>query len=426
MRSPDPIALLITGAEVLDGRVLDTNSNYLGAALRECGLVIGHLIACQDHQSEIEEALRFLIERHEVVLVSGGLGPTTDDLTREAIAAVSNRSLVQVPEVVVRMEQFFRERRREMSETNLKQALLPSGATIIENHRGTAPGFWLECARADRSQAVVCAMPGVPAELRPMFDTAVLPIIRQRLGVNAQQERRIMRVFALPEAEVGARIERLKLAPEIEVSYRALFPEIQVILKSRGELKILNHAADAVEDALGVANVFSKSLDCGMEQAAHDELLRQGSTVAVAESCTGGLVGSLLSKTPGASNYFLGGVISYSNEIKISQLGVKREILDQHGAVSAEVVKAMASGVRARFGSSVALSVSGVAGPDGGSDSKPVGRFFIGFATADQVQAFQYFFPTSRERIQTFAAYCAIDLLRRYLLGLSLRNETPQ
>ena len=414
------------GTELLLGQITDTNSQWIGEQLAAVGIDSLLQVKVGDNHARIVTLLGRVLADADAVIVCGGLGPTHDDLTREAIAAVSNRSLVQVPEVVVRMEQFFRERRREMSETNLKQALLPSGATIIENHRGTAPGFWLECARADRSQAVVCAMPGVPAELRPMFDTAVLPIIRQRLGVNAQQERRIMRVFALPEAEVGARIERLKLAPEIEVSYRALFPEIQVILKSRGELKILNHAADAVEDALGVANVFSKSLDCGMEQAAHDELLRQGSTVAVAESCTGGLVGSLLSKTPGASNYFLGGVISYSNEIKISQLGVKREILDQHGAVSAEVVKAMASGVRARFGSSVALSVSGVAGPDGGSDSKPVGRFFIGFATADQVQAFQYFFPTSRERIQTFAAYCAIDLLRRYLLGLSLRNETPQ
>ena len=419
------IAILVTGAEVLDGRVVDTNSSFMASQLRERGMVVGEIRTLPDSQPLIVEGLRALAAKHAVIIVSGGLGPTTDDLTREAVAEFTGTKLEENLEVRARLEAFYQERRRVMSPTNLKQATFPTGSTIIPNPRGTAPGFSIRSQRSAHHEVVIAAVPGVPAEMRPMFEESLLPLIQSRVASSPPLSRLVMRIFGLPESEVGARIEQCRLDSRIEVSYRAAFPEIQVILKAT-ESSLLTAAKLPVEKALGEHHIFSRTLDDSLESIVHELLRASSTTVAVAESCTGGHLGALLTRTPGSSATFVGGVMAYSNEVKSSLLGVPAELIQRCGAVSAEVARAMAEGVRTRLDTTYALSITGIAGPSGQTDGKPVGTFFVGFASPDTVVAFRYFYPSFRDRVRTFAAMTALDLLRRHLSRLPLRNETPE
>lgn len=414
-----PLAVLITGAEVLDGRVLDTNSQYIAQQLSLYDLQPSVMLKVGDDIDDICRALEFLDA--EMIIVSGGLGPTTDDLTRDAIARFAGVELVRHEESAQRLEEYARSRKRTLSVNNMRQAFVPAGSEVLANTRGTAPGFLVR--RNDvRGEQLIFALPGVPAELRAMLATYVLPQVTARLGATALF-RHSFRIFGLPEAEVGLRIERIGLPPQILVSYRAAMPEIHVVLKSAITLDEAH--IEAVRRAIGLDNIVSEDIERGLEQVVHELALRQKVTVAVAESCTGGLLGSFLSSQPGSSAYLQGGVISYSNEVKQKLLRVERASLEAHGAVSEQVAIEMATGARICTGAQIGLSITGVAGPDGGSEAKPVGTFYIGIATPQGTQAFRFFFPSFRARVRTFAAYSALDVLRRALLGLPLRNETP-
>lgn len=258
-----------------------------------------------------------------------------------------------------------------------------------------------------------------------MFQAAVLKRSLEYLGLTEDQRLEVstLRVFGLPESVIGTRVQALNLDPRIYISYRAHFPDITLQLKLAGDSALLAQSSALCREAIGPEFIFSLEPKDNLEQVCAKLLIERGLTIGVAESCTGGMLGSFLTNIAGSSKYFIGGIQSYSNTVKSSQLGVSPELIAQNGAVSKEVAIAMAEGARKALKSDLALSITGIAGPDGGSELKPVGTFMIGLATSQSSTALHYFFASSRERIREYAAWSALDTLRRYLLGLPFRAE---
>ncbi|RIL08838.1 MAG: damage-inducible protein CinA, partial [Proteobacteria bacterium] len=384
--------------------------------LNAIGIQVVHTLTCDDSLSSIVNGLEFLNSRSDLVIVSGGLGPTSDDQTREAVAEFTRCKLVLYPEVLNKLQALFAARSRSFDPSNNKQAHFPENAAVIPNDNGTAAGFLVQ--RGAQPGYLIC-LPGIPGELFPMLEEGVIPLIRRELFPQlALFPRRILRVFGVPESRLNTKLQALSLPGELAISYRAHFPEVHIILKAAGTLLSeaeLGTAAAACKQAIGEEFVYSEDEARAMNGIVHELLISRGLTISLAESCTGGILGSLLTELSGSSAYFLGGVLSYSNQVKVNQLGVPKDILEDHGAVSHETAKCMAQGVRERFSSSLALSVTGIAGPQGGSAEKPVGTFFVGYADSSSTQAYQFFFPSSREKIRTFAAWTALDILRRRL-----------
>ena len=417
MTTHNTIGILVIGNEVLDGRVADTNSHRLIQRLSQAGFETAHVLSCVDEETAICGALGFLSERVGFIVCSGGLGPTSDDLTRQAAARFAGVPLVLDPHAQEQMVRLYQRRGRVLDEVNLRQAYLPQGAEVLANPVGTAPGF----ALAIPGGATLASLPGVPGELERMCDEALLPLLERRLGRPAAPHTAYFRVFGKPESQIGRLVEGCALPPGIQVSYRASFPEVQLRLRSRDvELSAWAHA---VRQAIGADAIFSEDPELDLPGCLHELLIARRHTLALAESCTGGLAGALLTRLPGASAYLRGGVVSYANAVKEELLEVPAQILEQEGAVSRACAAAMAEGVRRRLHSDFALSITGIAGPDGGTAEKPVGTFFVGLSTGTEpARAFHYFLPLERNRIRLFAAYAAFDLLRRVLLDLPLEN----
>ena len=424
------VSILITGSEVLDGRVHDSNSYWMINALAEVGIGVKHVLSCDDDINAITSCLSFLSAQGGAVIVSGGLGPTTDDLAREALAAFSGQALVESAEARKSLLAFFKARKRECHPANFKQALFPKGASLIANPLGSAPGFVLQTRSEAGKDTYFFTLPGVPLELHKMFLDTVIPFLLEKVFKSSMSvpmlQPKVLRVFGVSESVIGAKVEESCPASGITVSYRAAFPEVQVVFKPNSATLTaseLDRSVQAATALIGEPCVFSRSLDLSLEMVVQELLLKANKTVSVAESCTGGLLGGLFANTPGASGCFLGGAITYSNELKIKLLGVKKESLALHGAVSACVAKEMAEGALSRFGSDLALSITGIAGPDGGSEEKPVGTMFIGLATRDGVFAFKAFQAGTRGRIRNYAAHAALDVLRRQLSNLPMLLE---
>ncbi len=410
------IAILAIGSELLDGRVVDTNSNFIASELTGLGHSIVTVMQVDDVEQEIVASIKHLALSAEVIILSGGLGPTSDDLTRESVAAFYGRALVKDEATLSALLTRYKERRRSFDPSNEKQAYFPAGAQILRNPVGTAAGFYISVAQSLH----LFSLPGVPSELKVMFKEELLPRLSQISGPVPSTEKRLgFKVFGLSEAAVGSRIKALELGPNYIVSYRASLPEIQVLIKS--ESPNLDDVVDEARQAVGREFVFCDSITQRLEGVVHELLIQCGKTVAVAESCTGGLLGGALSAMPGASQYFLGGVISYSNAAKSKFLNVPASIIETHGAVSSQTAELMASGARQAFGSDLALSITGIAGPDGGSAEKPVGTFFIGFSSAERTVALPYFFNSTREAVRQYALSTALDNLRRYLVEIPFR-----
>lgn len=407
------VAVLTTGSEILDGRVVDTNSNYVAQKLSELGLKLVRVLAVDDNLDELLSGLHYLHQVAEVVITIGGLGPTEDDLTRYMSSKYVGVELVEFPEARAHLEQFYAARKRTLDPSNLRQALLPQGSQMIPNPNGTAPGFIV--TRSDGK--IVCSLSGVPREFKKMFDETILPIIIQRAGKTEVIHRVAARLFGLPESVVGKEVVQLGLPKSVDVSYRAAFPEVHLVFKSV-EKEDVDLAASLVHASPALAPyIFTKSIDESFPQFISTELLNRKETVAVAESCTGGYLGAIITALPGASHILLGGVIAYSNEVKIRELKVSSEIIEQHGAVSAPVAGAMASNVRAAMGATYGVSITGIAGPSGGSESKPVGTFYIAVASANSTEIKHCLFVNERTYIQRYAAYAALELLRRVMHG---------
>ncbi len=412
------ISVLTIGNELLDGRVADTNSNWIGNQLRSKGLSLTQVLSCSDLIPQIIESLNYLFKNCDIIIISGGLGPTTDDLTRDAIAELTGNQLIEDKQCLDHLNQYFETRKRPLTETNLRQGFLPKGANYIENPVGTAPAFWIRTEFSNQEKIII-ALPGVPFELQRIWENSVMTLIQSHFNLSNNFSEVGLRVFGLPESEIGKRIESLNLPSDITVCYRTIFPEIEILLRSYN--KDLTDLIKECSSAIGDKYVISLKPEIGLEHVVMQQCLSKKKKLSVAESCTGGMLGSIITSLPGSSSFFEGGVISYSNECKNILLKVNPNLILNDGAVSPSVASFMAQSILQINNSDFGLSITGVVGPDGGSTEKPVGTFFVGFSRKGQISlAFKYFMPGDRNRIRRYAAYSALDILRRHLVGLEL------
>jgi len=412
------IEILATGDEIRTGAAVDSNSAHIAQVLEHAGLEATRHTCVGDEMDMMVSILKEIGSRADVAVVTGGLGPTVDDITAAAAAKakgverVLNRSALRV------VENFFKSRKRDMGPSNKKQAMLPMGAESLNNPIGSAPGFFLKIDRCS-----FFFIPGVPFEMKRMLSDEVLPRIRKLGGGTSELSLvKTLSTFGLAESVIGELLTGLSEEfPEITPGFRSKFPEIQVKLYIRGKddqilRKILEEASLWVLGKLG-ENIFSMD-GSSMQTVVGGHLTAKQATLAVAESCTGGLISHLLTNVPGSSGYFLFSGVTYSNQAKTKVLGVSSEILKQYGAVHEETVKQMAQGVRQVAGATYGLATSGIAGPDGGTDEKPVGTVCIGLATPNDVKGFGFVFPfNTRLMNKRIFAMKALDLLRRELRG---------
>jgi len=403
--------LIFSGDELLRGDTLNTNQVYLTGRLVDLGLLVTHALCVTDDLSVMCRAIDDSLARKPALLVlSGGLGPTEDDLTREAVAASLGLSLEQHQGLLDAIRERFDSRGLHMSETNKKQALLPAGATPLP-FSGTAPGFALQ-----HDHTMLVALPGVPWELKDMWEHQAEPLVRTHTKATPYEVRRL-RTFGLGESTVAQNLAEIDWHdPEATIGTRADLDGITLILRgiaSPGGIHKLDALQDRITALLG-DHVYSMSGET-LSTAVGGLLRATGLTVAAAESCTGGLLGKLLTDVSGSSSYFLGGVIAYDNQVKSGVLGVPDEVLAARGAVSNEAAAAMAQGVCRLTGASCGLSTTGIAGPDGGSDDKPVGLVYLGCAVEDTTVTKRLNLFGGRDQIRGRAAFSALDLLRRRL-----------
>ena len=405
--------IVAVGSEMLTPDRFDTNSLYLTSELNKLGVEVVSKYVVGDHLDRLAGIVRLALSRSEIVILSGGLGPTEDDLTRDAVAAALDRKLIYHSEIAEALEQRFARLNRKMAEVNKRQAFVIDGAAILPNERGTAPGQWLE-----ESGAVVMLLPGPPHEMKAMFERQCLP----RLARVAPKQ--VIRTLELRVAGMGESDLDQLIAPVYKnytnpaTTILAGAGDIQIHFRARCDSEaegdaLLCEVAGPIEILLG-DRIYSRNGD-SIEKVVGKLLRNAQATVSVAESCTGGLLGERLTSVPGSSEYFLGGFITYSNALKTELLGIPAALLEEHGAVSKPVAEAMAAGARRHTGSTYALSVTGVAGPGGGSESKPVGATFIGLAGPAGVEVLHRQFLGDRERIRCFASQVALDVLRRRL-----------
>jgi len=416
------IAILTIGSEILDGRIVDTNSSLLGRIARSRGLAVTTRATCDDNQDIIVRWIRELLSDVDILVITGGLGPTPDDLTRDAIAAFAGKELTLINDELDKLKEWYESKGRQLTAINSRQAWFPEGALCIHNPVGTASGIWLEVEVEGRKKAIV-ALPGIPRELEPMWREDVLDRMARFVGVEEASHERIIRTFGLPESEVAQRLLTVSGLDKVQIAYQVMYPEVIVVMRGSKSDDTLFSAAI---EAIGAQYIVSQDYGIPLPKAVADLLREQQKTLSVAESCTGGLIGQLMTTHPGASSVFSGGIIAYSNDLKESLLGVNKDLFDKEGAVSGAVVRSMAEGVRARTHSSVAVSISGIAGPDGATPTKPVGTFFVGLSTGKATKSYRFFFSSDRDRIRIFAAYKALDIVRRELSGLPAPDDARE
>ena len=415
------VELVSTGSELLSGRTINTHAQALADQLGPLGLQLVRDTTVPDDAEQIREAVFSALCRVDIVFVSGGLGATSDDITRDVLGHLLDRSLVLHQPSLDNMARRYAAMGRVVTPIAQRQALILAGSEGLLNPVGIAPGMALELPAPDNGPAAakrLFVLPGPPREFLGVLQTQILPRLAQRLGAAARRLEKVFMVCGLGESEVAERLEGLTLkTPGLEVGYCAHPGEVEVrLLAAPAAAAALEADAAAVRQVLGAA-VFAETR-CELEDAVGQLLATRRQTVAVAESCTGGLIGHRLTQVAGSSAYFLGGVIAYANASKVRDLEVPPAALEQHGAVSAEVARAMAAGVRARFGADVGLAVTGVAGPAGGTAEKPVGTVWLAVADAAGVVVQQRRFPGDRKAVKNWTSQVALDLLRRRLQGL--------
>lgn len=406
--------IIAIGSELLTPDKIDTNSLWLTGKLNEIGIEVKLKTVVGDDALRLEETIRDALKRSDIVISTGGLGPTEDDITRTVSAKAIERELVYHDEIEQHLRERFRLWGREMPEINKRQAYVIEGAEILPNPNGSAVGMSVEIGGK-----FFVILPGPPRENQPMFDDFVLPKLREMAG-EIFVRRKILRVSGMGESAVDEAIAPIYTAYS-GVSTSILFNkseiEIHLTAQSGSEAeaqRIIEELAEKIAEKLGVA-VFAMNGET-MEEVIGNLLKENGKTLSVAESCTGGLIGERLTEVSGSSAYFIEGAVTYANEAKIRTLNVPAELIETHGAVSAEVAEAMARGMRERAGTDYAISVTGIAGPTGGTEEKPVGLVFIGYADAEKVKSFKIILPGDRYLIRWRASQAALDYLRRKIL----------
>lgn len=406
--------IIAVGSEMLTPDRLDTNSLFLTEELNKIGIEVVRKTIVGDNRDLLSQAFREALNHVPLIIASGGLGPTEDDLTRETVAELLGRKLRRNDAILSYIEGRFRALGRQMPEVNVRQAMVPEGAEILENPRGTAPGLWLE----DGSRSIVL-LPGPPREIKPLFREQVLPRLERRVS-GVRMIHREIRVTGLGESSVEQRIVGIyKRFPEVNTTVLAAPGEIQVHLRmwtddAQRAQNMLDEIVQGFELAL-TDRIFSRD-GSSLEEIVAAELTLRNATISAAESCTGGLLAQRLTSVAGSSSYFLGGLVCYSNELKTAWAGVPTEMIESKGAVSSEVAVALAEGVRRRVGSTFGIGITGIAGPGGGSEEKPVGTVHIALAHAGGVNDRSVRLPGDREGIRWQASQIALDLVRVHFL----------
>ncbi len=414
-------AILSTGDEITTGKVVDTNSNYIADKLIEAGLDVASIVTVGDVSDRIIWAWEQAMVHADVIISTGGIGPTADDLTTELVAKVAGVGLTFSEEVAENIRWIFASLNRTMPENNLKQAQFPAGATIIPNHLGTAPGYRLELDTPQGRKHLI-VLPGVPREMKPMMEESVMPWIGDMRGGGDVFLTRTFQTFGISESGLDELVSGVIAEDEGKLAFRANFPQISMRVTVRGKegeveqrVEIL---AQRLREKIG-AYVYGEG-DVSMEGVVGQLLKEQGKTVGFAEACSGGLVSHRLTNVPGSSNYFLGSIIAYSDSAKTQLLDVNPATLSQHGAVSEETVKEMASGVRTRLGTDIGVALTGVAGPDGGTPDKPVGTACLALSMDGTLVSRQYKLWGNREWIKTLTSQLSLDWVRRALLKIPI------
>jgi len=397
---------------------MDTNSLYLTEQLNLLGVDVIFKSIVGDDLRRLVAAAQHGLFRSDILIFSGGLGPTEDDLTREAVAEALGLNLCRDPEILARLEQRFADRGWKMSANNTKQADVLEGANVLPNPNGTAPGQWLS-GEFDGREHIIVLLPGPPHELKALFEAEVLERLRAKVP-PAFLAVRTLKIAMLGESAVDARVAPIyKRYADVETTILAGAGEIELHFKTRAATqdaaqRRVDEVAGVVEDELDDA-VYSRNGE-SLEQIVGYWLQMRTATVAVAESCTGGMLAERITSVSGSSRYFIGGAVVYSNALKTELAGVPAEMIDRHGAVSREVAAALAEGIRYRCESTLGIGITGVAGPNGGTPEKPVGLVFHAVASSTGTEVVQRNFPGDRKRIRRFASTMALDMVRKKLM----------
>ncbi|HEU5162178.1 MAG TPA: competence/damage-inducible protein A [Thermoanaerobaculia bacterium] len=411
-------AILAIGTELLGHTRVDTNSLLIAEMLEKYGVELARKYVVPDDETILEEEFRAALDRHEIVITTGGLGPTEDDLTKDVISQVIRVPLQEDPAVLARIRKMFEERGLQMPETNTKQALVFPKHRVLENRRGTAPGFHLNISWNGRQQHV-WVFPGVPHELEGMVKEELEPWLR---SLSSQSiHRRIVRVVGMTESAVEE-----KLRP----FYRNHRGEVITILASRGEIQIHLRADGTADESYPKLTAMEKELreiygarvfgldEETLECVVGRQLASRGETVSTAESCTGGLLASRLTDVSGSSAYFMGGAVAYSQQAKLFLIGVDPKLVQEEGEVSEPVAREMAAGVRRRFDTTYGIGITGIAGPTGGTPKKPVGTVHVAVASRAEIRHRQYHFVGNRELVKHYATQMALNGLRLMIMGI--------
>ncbi len=410
--------IIAVGSELLTPHRQDTNSLYLTEKLNDLGVEVRFKCVVGDDAEGLAGAAKLAMRRSDIILLTGGLGPTEDDLTRESVADALGLKLQRDAQVLANIEERFAKRGMKMAANNAKQADILASATVLPNRLGTAPGQWI-AGKYDGRERILILLPGPPYELKALFEAECIPRLQARIPVQ-HIATRTLKMAMMPESQVDARVAPIyKAYKDVETTILAGGGEIQLHLRCRKDSRAdaearVEELAEKIEDELGDA-IFSRKGE-SIEQIVSYLLQMRSMTLAVAESCTGGLLAERITSLGGSSRYFIGGAVVYSNELKTQFANVPKALIDQHGAVSREVAAAMAEGIRKRCLSSYGVGITGVAGPSGGSEQKPVGLVYIALAGEEGTQVVERNFPGDRKRIRQFATQQALEMIRRALL----------
>jgi len=410
-------ALITIGDEILIGQVIDTNVVWISKALNSLGVTVGEMVTVSDEPGQIRATLDRYLGIYDLVIMTGGLGPTKDDLTKQTLADYFHSPMKEVKEVRERIESYFKKMGRTLIESNLRQAEVPEACIPLRNNHGTAPGMWFE-----QNGSILVSLPGVPYEMKGLMEDEVLPRIRERVVVPKVVHRTIM-TQGVPESYLAELLKEWESAlPDcVKLAYLPRPGIVRLRLSVSGSCAA--QSREMLEDLEGKLlkiipqHVFGYD-DMQLEESLGLLLKEKGVRVATAESCTGGNIARLLTSVPGSSAYFQGSVVAYQNEVKSGVLGIEEALINSHGAVSEEVVLAMATGVRKKLNAQASIAVSGIAGPDGGTEEKPVGTTWIAVSYADKTHAHKFNFWGTRDRVIDQASNSAMQLLRRLILGV--------
>ena len=410
--------IIAVGSEMLTPHRQDTNSLYLTDKLNELGVEVRFKSVLGDNAEDLTAAAKLAMRRSDIIIFMGGLGPTEDDLTREAVAEALGLKLVRDPAIVTKLEERFAKRGYKFSANNAKQADVIESAVVLPNANGTAPGQWIS-GKYDGKDRILILLPGPPMELKGLFEGECISRLKSKIP-ELHIAIRELKIALMPESQVDAKVAPIyKTYPDIQTTILAGAGEIQLHLRCQKPTqaeakKRVEELAAKIEDELGDA-IFSRKGE-SLEQIVSYLLQMRALTLAVAESCTGGLLAQRITSLSGSSRYFLGGAIVYSNELKTQFANVPKLLIDKHGAVSREVAAALAEGIRKRCLSSYGIGITGVAGPTGGTEQKPVGLVYIALAGDEGTQVVERNFPGDRKRIRWFATQQALEMVRRALM----------